>query len=152
MAERPFERYLKDKEETEEIVPGERNSIDEIKESFQKGLTELSEPTKPVKFFKSFSLEKTEEGKIRDTSVLRFGIFLDPGLRIPMSVAAGEDIVKKLESEDEKDYISGELHPGDVKKALTLYINICLEPVRKHFESGDAKQLLNTVKKYRVTR
>tara|TARA_R100000426_G_scaffold41803_2_gene32289 strand:- start:559 stop:4896 length:4338 start_codon:yes stop_codon:yes gene_type:complete len=118
MAERPFERYLKDKEETEEIVPGERNSIDEIKESFQKGLTELSEPTKPVKFFKSFSLEKTEEGKIRDTSVLRFGIFLDPGLRIPMSVAAGEDIVKKLESEDEKDYISG------------------LDEVRKGIESG----------------
>ena len=41
MAERPFERYLKDKEETEEIVPGEPNSIDEIKESFQKGLIEL---------------------------------------------------------------------------------------------------------------
>jgi tyrosyl-tRNA synthetase len=52
----------------------------------------------------------------------------------------------------EKDYLNGELHPGDIKKALTLYINICLEPVRKHFESGDAKQLLNTVKKYRITR
>ena len=37
MAERPFERYLKDKEETEETIPGARKSRDEIKESFQKG-------------------------------------------------------------------------------------------------------------------
>ena len=38
--------------------------------------------------------------------MLRFGLFLNPQLRTAASYTAGEDIIKKLESEDEKDYIS----------------------------------------------
>jgi len=107
MAVKPFERYLKDKQEGEAIgEPGGVNSIEEMKESFQRALENLSEPTKPTKFFRSFVPRKTAEGKLTDTSVLRFGLYLNPQLRTAASISAGEDIIKKLESEDEKDYIS----------------------------------------------
>ncbi|XP_051201266.1 tyrosine--tRNA ligase 1, cytoplasmic [Lolium perenne] len=50
------------------------------------------------------------------------------------------------------DYASGALHPADVKPALAKAINEILKPVRDHFNtSNEAKVLLNTVKKYRVS-
>ena len=53
MAVKPFERYLKDKEDEQAIgEPSGVNSIEEIKESFQTALENLSEPTKPTKFFR----------------------------------------------------------------------------------------------------
>ena len=98
MAVKPFERYLKDKQEGEAIgEPSGVNSIEEIKESFQRALENLSEPTKPTKFFRSFVPRKTDEGKLTDTSALRFGLYLNPQLRTAASISAGEDIIKKLE-------------------------------------------------------
>lgn len=52
----------------------------------------------------------------------------------------------------EADFVSGALHPGDLKASLTGYINAMLEPVRKHFASGEPAKLLEAVKRYRVTR
>jgi tyrosyl-tRNA synthetase len=50
------------------------------------------------------------------------------------------------------EYESGALHPADVKPALAKAINEILQPVRDHFNNNsEAKVLLNTVKKYRVT-
>ncbi|KAK1668510.1 hypothetical protein QYE76_056669 [Lolium multiflorum] len=50
------------------------------------------------------------------------------------------------------DYASGALHPADVKPALAKAINEILKPVRDHFNtSKEAKNLLNTVKMYRVS-
>ncbi|KAF7096092.1 hypothetical protein CFC21_098094 [Triticum aestivum] len=50
------------------------------------------------------------------------------------------------------DYEAGGLHPADVKPALAKAINEILKPVRDHFNSSsEAKILLNTVKKYRVS-
>ncbi|KAG8046482.1 hypothetical protein GUJ93_ZPchr0008g13788 [Zizania palustris] len=50
------------------------------------------------------------------------------------------------------DYESGALHPADVKPALAKAINQILQPIRDHFNNNsEAKVLLNTVKKYRVT-
>ncbi|XP_015573604.1 tyrosine--tRNA ligase 1, cytoplasmic [Ricinus communis] len=51
------------------------------------------------------------------------------------------------------DYESGELHPGDLKPALSKAINMILKPVRDHFNNdANAKDLLKRVKGYRVTR
>ena len=50
------------------------------------------------------------------------------------------------------DYSAGLLHPGDVKASLTETLNALLEPVRRHFASGEPKKLLELVCKYRVTR
>ncbi|XP_066326093.1 tyrosine--tRNA ligase 1, cytoplasmic-like [Miscanthus floridulus] len=61
---------------------------------------------------------------------------------------------KTFTSMDEliSDYETGALHPADVKPALAKAINEILQPVRDHFNNNnEAKVLLNTVKKYRVT-
>lgn len=50
------------------------------------------------------------------------------------------------------DYLAGSLHPGDVKANLIEALNGFLEPIRKHFESGEPKKLLELVQKYKVTR
>lgn len=51
------------------------------------------------------------------------------------------------------DYESGALHPADVKPALAKSINKMLQPVRDHFKNNsEARDLLKTVKNYRVTR
>ncbi len=50
------------------------------------------------------------------------------------------------------DFVSGALHPGDLKATLTEYINAMLQPVRDHFASGEAKKLVELVRSYRVTR
>ncbi|KAJ1688219.1 hypothetical protein LUZ63_019609 [Rhynchospora breviuscula] len=51
------------------------------------------------------------------------------------------------------DYESGSLHPGDVKPALAKAINQILQPVRDHFKNNPtARDMLKTVKAYRVTR
>ncbi|MED6155034.1 hypothetical protein PIB30_001716 [Stylosanthes scabra] len=50
-------------------------------------------------------------------------------------------------------YESGELHPGDLKPALSKALNKILEPVRQHFKNDkNAKELLKKVKAYRVTK
>lgn len=47
---------------------------------------------------------------------------------------------------------SGSLHPMDLKKSVSFYINEMLVPVRKHFEKGKAKQLLEKVQSFDITR
>ena len=86
----------------------------------------MGAPQPPVKYLKSLFPGKTEDGRIKDTSVLRFGLFLNPQLRTAASLTAGEDIIKKLESQDEKDYISG------------------LDEVRKGIETGTFDLLKGT--------
>lgn len=52
----------------------------------------------------------------------------------------------------EADYLSGRIHPGDLKPAVSDAINTILEPVRIHFASGEPKALLDKIKKFKVTR
>lgn len=50
----------------------------------------------------------------------------------------------------EADYVSGALHPGDLKPAVIKYINQLLKPVRDHFTNDAyAKELLEKVIRYR---
>ncbi|CAI8602122.1 unnamed protein product [Vicia faba] len=51
------------------------------------------------------------------------------------------------------DYGSGELHPADLKPALSKSLNKILEPVREHFrKDSNAKELLKRVKNYKITK
>ena len=53
--------------------------------------------------------------------------------------------------EFEKDYISGEIHPGDLKPAVAKAINKLLQPVRDHFANNPyARSLLETIKRWQV--
>lgn len=49
-------------------------------------------------------------------------------------------------------HLLDQVHPSELKPAVSDALNAILEPVRKHFEQGDAKKLLDTVRKYKVTR
>jgi tyrosyl-tRNA synthetase len=49
----------------------------------------------------------------------------------------------------EKDYISGEMHPNDLKQAVSNAINKLLQPVREHFTNDPfARNLLETIKRW----
>ncbi|WCJ31472.1 Tyrosine--tRNA ligase [Euphorbia peplus] len=51
------------------------------------------------------------------------------------------------------EYVSGKLHPSDLKPALSKSLNKILQPVRDHFKNdANAKELVKLVKGYRVTR
>eukprot|EP00877_Chromochloris_zofingiensis_P006719 jgi/Chrzof1/22/Cz01g00230.t1 len=51
------------------------------------------------------------------------------------------------------DYTKGELHPGDLKPALSKALNAILQPVRDHFaNNAEAAALLKQVRSYKVTR
>jgi tyrosyl-tRNA synthetase len=52
----------------------------------------------------------------------------------------------------EADFLSGKIHPGDLKPAVCDAINAIIEPVRVHFSSGEPKKLLEKIKKFKVTR
>lgn len=45
-----------------------------------------------------------------------------------------------------------QVHPSELKPAVADAINKILQPVRDHFEHGEAKKLLETVRKFKVTR
>ena len=47
-------------------------------------------------------------------------------------------------------YAKGELHPGDLKAALTDALNAILEPVRQHFKEGEPARLLAQVKQFQA--
>ncbi len=65
----------------------------------------------------------------------------------------GGDVDYDAYEDVEADFVSGALHPGDVKPALARHLNAILQPVRDHFANdADAKKLLDTIKKYKVTK
>jgi len=56
-------------------------------------------------------------------------------------------------AELEKAFLSGDVHPADLKKSTAHYINTILLPVRKYFETNKtAKKLKELVESYQVTR
>ncbi|KAL7083727.1 hypothetical protein ACP275_14G180700 [Erythranthe tilingii] len=51
------------------------------------------------------------------------------------------------------DYVSGELHPADLKPALAKAINQILQPVRDHFNNDPkAKELVKRVRSFKTTK
>ena len=62
----------------------------------------------------------------------------------------GGDILFKSYEELEKAFSSKLLHPGDLKPAFAKYLNLLIEPVRKHFKENEyARNLLEEVIKIR---
>jgi len=74
-------------------------------------------------------------------------------LTVPRSEDNGGTKVYTSFSDMESDYLSGALHPGDLKPALASGLNKILQPVRDHFaKDPEAAKLLKTVKSYKVTK
>src|SRR6056300_1152510 len=118
MADTALERYKKDiqEDESKKTKPGEVRSLNEFQDSFLKALENIGEPTPPTKYLKPVK-ESFKGIESKDSSILRFGLFLDPALRFNVQSSINKkmkeegkqpvDIMRMLESKDEKDYISG---------------------------------------------
>ena len=52
----------------------------------------------------------------------------------------------------EAEYIADKIGPQQLKPACADAINEIIEPVRKHFSSGEPQKLLDKIKKFKVTR
>lgn len=73
--------------------------------------------------------------------------------KVERSAEHGGDKIFKTFEEVVADYKSGDLHPGDLKPALSKALNKILQPVRDHFnKDANARDLLKRVKGYKVTR
>lgn len=85
---------------------------------------------------------------------LKFLIFPKAGfLAVSRTEGNGGDKTYGSYEDLEVDFISGTLHPGDLKPAVSKSINSMLQPVRDHFKNDpDAKKLLEQVKRYKTTR
>ncbi|KAA8524079.1 hypothetical protein F0562_010490 [Nyssa sinensis] len=74
-------------------------------------------------------------------------------LKVERNAANGGEKTFSSFEELVADYQSGNLHPGDLKPALSKALNKILQPVRDHFNNdANAKELLKRVKSYKVTR
>ncbi|KAF7456668.1 tyrosyl-tRNA synthetase [Cryptosporidium felis] len=65
----------------------------------------------------------------------------------------GGDITFASKEDLHKAYLSGDLHPGDLKKGLSDALNLMLQPIRDHFNTDPrAKELLQLVQSFKVTK
>lgn len=74
----------------------------------------------------------------------------DPLLLIQPS--SKETVVYEDYATLEADFVSGRIHPSELKPVVAKAINDLIEPVRLHFASGEPKALLDKIKKFKVTR
>jgi tyrosyl-tRNA synthetase len=84
----------------------------------------------------------------------RFIIFRErKTFTIERSVRFGGNVEFTGYSELEDAYLSGKLHPLDLKKAVANVLVEILAPVRKHFETNrEARESLEILKKAQITR
>ncbi len=96
------------------------------------------------------------EGEIKNNPIIeycKYIIFEEfDKMKIERPKKYGGDLKLKDMDELKKVYKKGDLHPLDLKKSVAYYINELLKPVRKHFEKGEAKKLLEKVKEMKITR
>ncbi len=65
----------------------------------------------------------------------------------------GGDVIYNSYKEIENDFKSKALFPLDLKNAVIEYLDMLLEPIRKHFKTDEkAMELLKKVKSYQITR
>ncbi len=74
-------------------------------------------------------------------------------IKIERQAKFGGDVEYHSYSELETDFVSGKLHPMDLKKATADCIDQVVAPVRQHFEKNKkAAELLQQVQSFEVTR
>ncbi|MFH0897875.1 MAG: tyrosine--tRNA ligase [Candidatus Bathyarchaeota archaeon] len=73
-------------------------------------------------------------------------------LKVERQLKFGGDLEVNGYCELESLFKEGKIHPLDLKNATAKTMNVIIEPVRKHFESGKAKQLYEFVRGESATR
>jgi tyrosyl-tRNA synthetase len=97
------------------------------------------------------------EGEIKDNPVLEYCQYIIfekyDQILIERPEKFGGNLSIHSYEQLEKMYEEKSIHPMDLKKTVVLLIDKLLQPVREHFINDDyAKQLLEKVKSYQVTR
>lgn len=97
------------------------------------------------------------EGQVEDNPILEYSKYIIfekfDSIKVERPAKWGGDMEFKSYQELEKAFVSKELHPQDLKKAVAKKIDELLEPVRQHFATDPkAKKLLEQVKSFEVTR
>lgn len=96
------------------------------------------------------------EKEIEDNPILEYCKYMIfekfSELKIERPAKFGGDLVIKSYDELENIYGKEELFPLDLKNAVAEYIDKIVDPVRKHFEKGEANELLEKIKSFEVTR
>ncbi len=68
-------------------------------------------------------------------------------IQVSRSAQHGGDVFYGSYQELERDYLSGKLHPLDLKEATAKYLNLAIDPIRRHFEQNShARELLERVR------
>ncbi len=75
-----------------------------------------------------------------------------PSLKVSRPDRFGGDVEFASYSRLEEAYGKKELHPADLKSAVAEYLDMLIDPVRKHFSKGRPKRLLEEVQSFEITR
>ena len=97
------------------------------------------------------------EKEVNDNPILEYCKYLIfekyDSVKIERPEKFGGNIEFKSYKELEEAFASGDLHPMDLKSAVSFYIDDMLKPVREYFENNkEAKKLKETVEGYNITR
>ncbi|MDD5417662.1 MAG: tyrosine--tRNA ligase [Candidatus Nanoarchaeia archaeon] len=97
------------------------------------------------------------EKEIKENPVIEYCKYIIfekyPELKIERPQKFGGDVVFSSYEELAKEYSKGKIHPLDLKKSVSFYINEMMSPVRKHFEKNKkAKELYEFVQSQKITR
>ncbi|PIO03676.1 tyrosine--tRNA ligase, partial [Candidatus Micrarchaeota archaeon CG09_land_8_20_14_0_10_55_25] len=97
------------------------------------------------------------EGVAENNPVLEYAKYVvfekfESPLKIERPAKFGGDLEFKSYGALEKAFLSKELHPADLKKGVAAGVNELIEPVRKHFEKGRARGLLEEIESFKVTK
>jgi tyrosyl-tRNA synthetase len=96
------------------------------------------------------------EGQVEENPILEYCKYIIfekfDSLKIERPAKFGGDLIIKSYDELAELYGKKELFPLDLKNAAAEHIDRLIEPVRKHFDKGEAKELLAKVKSFEITR
>ena len=102
------------------------------------------------KLAKAWCPEKTVEAN-PVTEIARYIIFHEKdSLEIERPEKFGGNMTFNSYEEIEKEYVSGKLHPADLKNAVAREVNEIIRPLREHFEKKP--EFLEVYKNLEVTR
>lgn len=105
---------------------------------------------------KKISKAYCPEGQVIENPILEYAKYIIfekfDEFKIERPEKFGGNLNFKTYEELEEVFAKKELHPMDLKQSVAKYINELLEPVRKHFEKKEPKELLKKVMSYQITR
>lgn len=137
------------------MLPGLKAGQDKMSKSDPESALWMEDTAADVnsKIKKAFCPEKEVQGNPCLAYVRHLVIPASGSLTILRKEENGGNVTYEDADTLEAAFAAGELHPGDLKPALSKAINALLQPVRDHFTNNPkAKALLKQVKSYKVTR